>query len=63
MPAQWLDVLLTEISDMKNSKACLESFIHALEARLLERDTRLDRLALNSLLSPDFVEVGANTCR
>lgn len=60
MPAQWLNVLHTEIIDRKISKACLESLINAPEARLLERVIRLDRGVLNSRLSPDFVERGAN---
>lgn len=45
---------------MSVSKAWLESAIHALEVRLLERETRLDRDILNSLLAPDFVEFDAN---
>ncbi|ROL64668.1 DUF4440 domain-containing protein [Pseudomonas vranovensis] len=44
---------------MKISKACLESVIHALEASLLERKTRLDRDMLTRLLAQDFVEFGA----
>ena len=43
------------------SKACLESTIHALEVRLLERDFRLQRNTLNSLLAPNFVAFGANS--
>ncbi|WP_060513411.1 DUF4440 domain-containing protein [Pseudomonas sp. NBRC 111124] len=42
------------------SKAWLLSAIYSLEVRLLEREARLDRDILNSLLAPDFVEFGAN---
>lgn len=49
-----------KVNNMSVSKAWLESAIHTLEVRLLERKTRLDRDILNSLLAPDFVEFGAN---
>lgn len=45
---------------MSVSKAWLDAAIHELEVRLLERETRLDRELLNSLLVPDFVEFGTN---
>ncbi|MFP5424368.1 MAG: DUF4440 domain-containing protein [Gammaproteobacteria bacterium] len=45
---------------MKLSMAKLKSIIHSLEERLLERQTRLDPNALNSLLAADFIEFGAN---
>nr|WP_314877226.1 nuclear transport factor 2 family protein [uncultured Pseudomonas sp.] len=45
---------------MSVSKAWPESAIHALEVRLLERESRLDRDILESLLAPDFVEFGAD---